>query len=102
MFESPRLPKKPKSGPMNLNKHEMASIYVYRVILAQKLAPPDICTTNAIKSVNMNLCKQTKIRGPLPSDKALVKFLYLVLHNISKTWPMPKHRVSAHLVELHD
>lgn len=49
----------------------------------------DICTTNAIESVNMRLRKLTRNRGSFPSDEAWMKLFYLALRNISQKWNMP-------------
>ena len=48
-----------------------------------------IYTTNAIESLNASLRKVTKTRRSFPNDEAVVKVLYLALHNISKKWTMP-------------
>ena len=48
-----------------------------------------IYTTNAIESLNMSLRKVTKNRGSFPNDAAMLKLLYLALHNIAKKWTMP-------------
>ncbi|HDS17261.1 MAG TPA: transposase, partial [Proteobacteria bacterium] len=33
--------------------------------------------------------KVTKNRGSFPNDTAMLKLLYLALHNIAKKWTMP-------------
>lgn len=48
-----------------------------------------IYTTNAIESLNASLRKVTKTRRSFPNDEAVIKVLYLALHNISKKWTMP-------------
>jgi transposase-like protein len=48
-----------------------------------------IYTTNAIESLNSQLRKILKSRGHFPTDEAATKLIYLVLHNISRTWTMP-------------
>lgn len=48
-----------------------------------------IYTTNAIESLNASLRKVTKTRRSFPTDEAVVKILYLALHQISKKWTMP-------------
>jgi transposase-like protein len=45
-----------------------------------------ICTTNAIESLHMRLCKIIKARGHLPAEEAALKFLWLVLRNITAGW----------------
>ena len=55
--------------------------------------PPEIrkviYTTNAIESLNASLRKITKTRRSFPTDDAVMKILYLALHQISKKWTMP-------------
>lgn len=55
--------------------------------------PPEIrkimYTTNIIESVNAQLRKVSSHRGLFPTDKAVKKLLYLVLHNIEKKWSQP-------------
>lgn len=48
-----------------------------------------IYTTNAIESLNASLRKITKTRRSFPTDDAVMKILYLALHQISKKWTMP-------------
>jgi len=48
-----------------------------------------IYTTNAIESVNASLRKVTKTRSSFPTDKSVMKVLYLALHHIAKKWTMP-------------
>jgi transposase-like protein len=48
-----------------------------------------IYTTNAIESLNASLRKVTKSRKSFPNDDAVMKLLYLALHDISKKWTMP-------------
>lgn len=48
-----------------------------------------IYTTNAIESLNASLRKVTKTRRSFPNDEAVMKVLYLALHNIAKKWTMP-------------
>jgi putative transposase len=48
-----------------------------------------VYTTNAIESVNGSLRKISKNRVLFPNDDAVMKLLYLALHNISKKWTMP-------------
>ena len=48
-----------------------------------------IYTTNAIKSVNMQLRKIIKNRGHFPNDAAAAKLIYLALRNITAKWKMP-------------
>jgi transposase-like protein len=55
--------------------------------------PPEIrkviYTTNAIESLNASLRKVTKTRRSFPNDEAVLKLLYLALHQIAKKWTMP-------------
>ena len=55
--------------------------------------PPEvrrvICTTNAIESLNMQLRKVSKNRGPFPNHEAATRLLYLALRNITAKWKMP-------------
>lgn len=48
-----------------------------------------IYTTNAIESVNASLRKVTRNRRSFPTDEAVMKVLYLALHEIAKKWSMP-------------
>jgi putative transposase len=48
-----------------------------------------IYTTNAIESFNASLRQVTKTRRSFPSDDAVMKLLYLALHQIAKKWTMP-------------
>jgi transposase-like protein len=48
-----------------------------------------IYTTNAIESVNASLRKVTKTRRSFPTDKSVMKVLYLALYQIAKKWTMP-------------
>ena len=45
--------------------------------------------TNAIESLNASLRKVTKTRRSFPNDEAVMKVLYLAVHEISKKWTMP-------------
>ena len=55
--------------------------------------PPEIrkviYTTNAIESLNASLRQVTKTRRSFPNDDAILKLLYLALHQIAKKWTMP-------------
>jgi putative transposase len=52
--------------------------------------PPElrraIYTTNTIEALNRILRKSLKTRGPLPTDEAALKLIYLSLKNAKKTW----------------
>ena len=52
--------------------------------------PPEIrkviYTTNAIESLNASLRQVTKTRRSFPNDDAILKLLYLALHQIAKKW----------------
>lgn len=46
-------------------------------------------TTNAIESVNMTLRKVSRNHRIFPNDEAVLKVMFLAIHNISKKWTMP-------------
>lgn len=48
-----------------------------------------IYTANAIESLNASLRQVTKTRRSFPNDDAIMKLLYLALHQIAKKWTMP-------------
>jgi putative transposase len=52
--------------------------------------PPElrraIYTTNTIEALNRMLRKTLKTRGPLPTDEAALKLLYLAIRNAKATW----------------
>lgn len=48
-----------------------------------------IYTTNAIESLSASLLKVTKTHRSFPTDDAVMKVLYLALHQIAKKWTMP-------------
>ena len=52
--------------------------------------PPElrhaIYTTNTIEALNRILRKTLKTRGPLPTDEAALKLLYLAVRNAKATW----------------
>lgn len=43
-------------------------------------------TTNMVESLNRQIRKITKSKGALPSEKALLKLVYLILEDISAKW----------------
>lgn len=45
-----------------------------------------IYTTNTIEALNRILRKALKTRGPLPTDEAALKLMYLAIKNAKKTW----------------
>ncbi len=47
-----------------------------------------IYTNNAIKSLNASLRQVTKTRRSFSNDDAVLKLLYLALHQIAKKWTM--------------
>lgn len=57
--------------------------------------PPDIrrviYTTNAVESLNASLQKVLKQRKAFPNDEAILKVLYLALHNVARNWRRPVH-----------
>ncbi len=48
-----------------------------------------IYTTNAIENFHRSLRKITKSKPVFPSDKSLMKLLYLITNNVVKKWTMP-------------
>ncbi|MBF5059091.1 IS256 family transposase [Candidatus Neptunochlamydia vexilliferae] len=48
-----------------------------------------IYTTNAVESLHRQFRKVTKTRAVFPSDKALLKMLYLASRDVSKKWTLP-------------
>jgi putative transposase len=55
--------------------------------------PPEIrkvmYTTNAIESVNMTLRKVSRNHRIFPNDEAVLKVMFLAIHNIAKKWTLP-------------
>lgn len=47
-------------------------------------------TTNSIEGFNRQIRKATKAKGALPSERSLLKLLYLVSKNINKRWSKPR------------
>ena len=43
-------------------------------------------TSNAIESLNIQICEVIKTRGRFPSDETTGKLLYLALRNNGKKW----------------
>jgi transposase-like protein len=56
-------------------------------------------TTNCIESLNSQLRKVTRNRGPFPNDDAVFKLFFLAIQNIKGRWNAPAHWSSsiAHL-----
>lgn len=48
-----------------------------------------IYTTNAVESLNASLQKVLKQRKAFPNDEAILKVLYLALHQLARKWTMP-------------
>lgn len=52
--------------------------------------PPElrraVYTTNTIEALNRILRKTLKTRGPLPTDEAALKLIYLAIRNAKQTW----------------
>ena len=59
-----------------------------------------IYTTNAIESLNSGCRRLNKQRSVFPSDTALLKALYLAMHEITKKWTMPLRNWGKVLGEL--
>lgn len=57
--------------------------------------PPEIrrviYTTNAVESLNASLQKVLRQRKAFPNDEAILKVLYLALHNVARNWKRPVH-----------
>lgn len=47
-------------------------------------------TTNSIEGFNRQIRKGTKSKGALPSERALLKLLYLVSQHVQKRWTKPR------------
>lgn len=47
-------------------------------------------TTNSIEGFNRQIRKGTKAKGALPSERALLKLLYLVSQHVQKRWTKPR------------
>lgn len=52
-------------------------------------------TTNAIESLNSQLRKVTRNRGPFPNDDSVFKVFYLALQNAKGRWKAPNHWSAA-------
>lgn len=48
-----------------------------------------IYTTNSVEALHRQLRKVTKNRSLFPTDEALVKILYLAIHQVTKKWTSP-------------
>ena len=59
-----------------------------------------IYTTNLIEGYNRQLRKVTKNRGVFPSNKSVMKLLYLATQNISKKWTMPRQNWAQAIAQL--
>jgi hypothetical protein len=46
-------------------------------------------TTNAIESLNAQVCKAVRVRGHFPSEEAATKLIWLVLRNVQARWKNP-------------
>lgn len=51
-----------------------------------------IYTNNTIESYHRQIRQHTKNKGVLPSDKAVLKLVYLLTQNIMKKWTMPMQK----------
>lgn len=47
-------------------------------------------TTNSIEAFNRQIRKATKTKGSVPSERALLKLLYLVTQKVNKRWSKPR------------
>jgi putative transposase len=47
-------------------------------------------TTNCIESLNSQLRKVTRNRGPFPNDDAVFKLFFLAIQNARTTWKAPQ------------
>ena len=59
-----------------------------------------IYTTNPIEGYNRQLRKVTKNRGVLPTDKSVMKLLFLATRNITKKWSMPRQNWAQTIAQL--
>ena len=48
-----------------------------------------LCTTNAVESLNSQLRKVLRQRGPLPNDDAMFKLLFFAICNAKVHWRRP-------------
>jgi putative transposase len=48
-----------------------------------------IYTTNTIESINRQIRHILKTKGAFPNDEAVLKLVYLALHNAQKKWTIP-------------
>jgi putative transposase len=52
-------------------------------------------TTNAIESLNSQLRKVLRHRGPFPNDESVFKLLFLAIQNAKVHWKAPQHWMTA-------
>jgi putative transposase len=52
-------------------------------------------TTNAIESLNSQLRKVIRHRGPFPNDEAVFKLFFLAIQNAKSHWKAPIHWTTA-------
>jgi len=61
--------------------------------------PPEVrrilYTTNAIESLNSQLRKVIRHRGPFPNDEAVFKLFFLAIHNAKNRWKAPAQWTAA-------
>jgi len=92
-----------EAGPWNERYPTIAAAWrrVWPRVIPFFAFPPDvrriIYTTNAIKSLHMQLRKIIKTRGHFPSDEAASKLIWLALRNIMAKWRRSTHHWKAAL-----
>jgi transposase-like protein len=84
-FESTWGEKYPRIGPSwRHNWHRLSVFFDYPSEIRKV-----IYTTNAVESLNASLQKVLKQRKAFPNDEAILKVLYLALHQVARKWTMP-------------
>jgi len=84
-FESTWGEKYPRIGPSWRNNWHRLSVFFDYSPEIRKV----IYTTNAVESLNASLQKVLKQRKAFPNDEAILKVLYLALHQVARKWTMP-------------
>jgi len=84
-FESTWGEKYPRIAPSWRNNWHRLSVFFDYSPEIRKV----IYTTNAVESLNASLQKVLKQRKAFPNDEAILKVLYLALHQVARKWTMP-------------
>lgn len=74
------------TGSWRRNWDRLSTYFKYTPVIRKM-----IYTTNIVEGYHRQLRKVTNIRSVFPSDKALVKLMYLATLDAQKKWTMPKH-----------